>query len=177
MTLDGYCDHTAVDPDEEVHEHYTNLISNAGAILYGRITYQLMQFWQPLAQNPSGVPSMDAFALAIDALPKIVFSRTLQHTAWDSASIAQHSLDDVVQHYTLQPGRDILVGSRSLIMQLLTMGLIDEFQCMVHPVVAGSGSPLFTHITQRMTLMLTGTRTFRSGAVLLCYEPVRTVAS
>jgi dihydrofolate reductase len=73
MTLDGFCDHTAIIPDEEIHQHYTELISDADAILYGRITYQLMEFWQALAKNPSGEKSMDDFAVAIDKIPKIVF--------------------------------------------------------------------------------------------------------
>lgn len=80
MTLDGFCDHTAVAPDEEIHQHYAELLDNGGAILYGRITYQLMQYWQPLIKNPSGEKSMDDFAVAIDKVPKIVFSRTLKNT-------------------------------------------------------------------------------------------------
>ena len=80
MTLDGYCDHTAITPGEEIHHHYAELLKNADAILYGRITYQLMQFWQTLVEKPSGEQSMDEFALAIDKVPKIVFSRTLENT-------------------------------------------------------------------------------------------------
>lgn len=171
MTLDGCFDHTAVVPDEEVHQHYSDLLSNAGAILYGRITYQLMQFWQPIVTTPSGVQWMDDFARAIDALPKIVFSRTLQHTEWDSAVLSQRSLEDEVHHLKHEDGKDVLVGSRSLIMQLLDRGLIDELQIMVHPVVAGSGSPLFTNPMQRQLLTLVRTKTFRGGAVLLCYAP------
>jgi dihydrofolate reductase len=171
MTLDGVADHTAVLPDEEVHQHYTDLLSNADAILYGRITYQLMQYWQPMVAAPTGERAMDEFARAIDALPKIVFSHTIQDTAWDSARLATRSLEDEARHLQQQPGRDVLVGSRSLIMQLLNHGLIDEFQLMVHPVIAGSGSPLFTHIARNMHLTLVSTQTFRSGAVLLCYAP------
>jgi len=78
MTLDGFCDHTAISPDEEIHQHYADLLDSADVILYGRITYQLMQFWQPLITNPSGEKSMDDFALAIDKIPKIVFSHTLE---------------------------------------------------------------------------------------------------
>ena len=88
MTLDGICDHTAGIPDEELHQHYTELLDNAGVILYGRTTYQLMQFWQTLLKNPSGKKSMDDFAVAIDKIPKIVFSQTLKNTEWDSAKLA-----------------------------------------------------------------------------------------
>lgn len=171
MTLDGVSDHTAIMPDEEIHQHYTDLLQNAGAILYGRITYELMQFWQQLVATPSGERSMDDFARAIDALPKIVFSHTLRDPAWHSATLAQRTLVDEVRHHKTQEGKDVLVGSRSLIMQLLQHGLIDELQLMVHPVVAGSGSHLFADITDSMLLTLVRTQTFRSGAVLLCYAP------
>ena len=80
MTLDGFCDHTVLLPDEEIHRHYTELLSDADAILYGRITYQLMQYWQALVKNPSGEKSMDDFAIAMDKIPKIVFSQTLKNT-------------------------------------------------------------------------------------------------
>ena len=87
MTLDGFCDHTAIIPDEEIHQHYADLLDNADVVLYGRITYQLMQFWQTLVKNPSGEKSMDDFAMAIDKIPKIVFSHTLKNIEWDSAKL------------------------------------------------------------------------------------------
>src|SRR5258708_28776866 len=115
MTLDGFCDHTAGIPDEEIHHHYADLLNNAGVILYGRTTYQLMQFWQTLLKNPSGKKSMDDFAMAIDKIPKIVFSHTLKDTEWHSAKLANQPIEEVVKELKLQPGKDILVGSRSLI--------------------------------------------------------------
>jgi dihydrofolate reductase len=78
MTLDGFCDHTAIIPDEEIHQHYADLLRNAGSILYGRITYQLMEFWRDLVKNPSGEKAMDDFAIVMDKIPKIVFSNTLK---------------------------------------------------------------------------------------------------
>ncbi|HEY6915955.1 MAG TPA: dihydrofolate reductase family protein [Paludibacter sp.] len=171
MTLDGFCDHTAVIPDEEIHQHYTELLVNADVILYGRITYQLMQYWQPLLKNPSGEKSMDDFALAIDRIPKIVFSHTLKNTEWDSAKLSTESLEEMVSELKQQPGRDILVGSRSLIIQLMKLNLIDEYQLCVHPVVAGSGLPLFENMNDRTVLKLIKTKTFGSGAILLYYEP------
>lgn len=78
MTIDGFCDHTSGIPDEALHLHYANLLNNAGAALYGRITYQLMEFWRTVLENPSGDKGMDDFAVAIDNTPKIVFSRTLK---------------------------------------------------------------------------------------------------
>ena len=171
MTIDGICDHTAGIPDEEIHQHYADLLDNADAVLYGRITYQLMQFWQTLLKNPSGEKSMDDFALAIDRVPKIVFSHTLNNTAWDSAKLAHQPLEETVNELKHQPGRDILVGSRSLIIQLLKLNLIDEFQLCIHPVVAGSGLPLFENINNRTVFKLIKTKSFSGGAVTLYYEP------
>jgi len=171
MTLDGFCDHTAGIPDEEIHQHYAELLDNTDVILYGRITYQLMQYWQTLLKNPSGEKSMDDFAMAIDKIPKIVFSHTLKNTEWDSAKLSNKSLEEMVLELKQQPGRDILVGSRSLIIQLMKLNLIDEYQLCVHPVVAGSGLPLFENINDRTILKLIKTKTFSSGAITLYYEP------
>jgi dihydrofolate reductase len=171
MTLDGFCDHTAGIPDEEIHQHYTELLDNADVILYGRITYQLMQYWQTLLKNPSGEKSMDDFAIAIDKIPKIVFSHTLKNTEWDSAKLSNKSLEEMALELKQQPGRDILVGSRSLIIQLMKLNLIDEYQLCVHPVVAGSGLSLFENINIRTILKLVKTKTFSGGAVTLYYEP------
>lgn len=172
MTIDGVCDHTAGIPDEEIHEHYANLLANAGVILYGRITYQLMQFWQTLLKNPSGEKSMDDFAVAIDQVPKIVFSHTLKDTGWHSAQLANQPIEELVQELKQQPGKDIFVGSRSLILQLLKLNLVDEFQLCVHPVVAGSGLPLFEN-TNKIIFKLIKTKTFSNGAITLYYEPVK----
>ena len=94
MTLDGVCDHTVGLVDEELHQHYSELINNSGVILYGRSTYQLMQFWQTLLKNPSGETSMDDFAISIDKIPKLVFSNTLKATAWNSEYLANRPLDE-----------------------------------------------------------------------------------
>ena len=173
MTLDGFCDHTAIDPDEEVHQHYTDLLSNAGILLYGRITYQLMEFWRTLAENPSGEKSMDDFAIVMDKTPKIVFSQTLKNIDWKSAKLASRALDQEVLALKQQPGNDILIGSRSLIIQLMKLNLIDELQLMVHPVIAGSGLPLFEKINDRKILNLVKTKSYSSGAVTLYYEPAK----
>lgn len=169
-TLDGFCDHTLITPDEEIHQHYAGLLNQAGLILYGRITYQLMQFWQELVKNPSGEKSMDDFALAMDRVPKIVFSHTLKDPAWESASLATRPIENTIKDLRQQPGGDILVGSRSLIVQLLNHCLLDELQLCVHPLVAGSGSPLFEGISESRPFNLVRTKTFGSGAVLLTYH-------
>jgi len=173
MTLDGVCDHTAGIADEELHQHYSDLIDNAGIILYGRKTYQLMQFWQTLLQNPSGEKSMDDFAISIDKIPKLVFSYTLKNTNWDSAKLSDNALNEKVLELTQQSGKDILVGSRSLIIQLLNSNLIDEIQICIHPVIEGKGLRLFDQIRDRIMLKLIKTKTLKSGATVFYYEPTR----
>ncbi len=170
MTLDGFCDHTAGISDEEIHEHYTALLNNSDAILYGRITYQLMEYWKPIVKNPSGEKSMDDFALAIDKIPKIVFSHSLKNTGWESAKLANQPIEEMVQELKQQSGKEILVGSRSLIIQLMKLNLIDEYQFCVHPVVVGSGLPLFENINDRLIFKLLKTKTFTSGAIILYYS-------
>lgn len=171
MTLDGYCDHTAVDPDEEIHEHYADLLDSPGVVLYGRKTFELMQFWQTLIEKPSGEKAMDDFAVAIDKVPKIVFSKTLKDTGWDSAKLAGGSIEEVVLELKQQSGKDILIGSRSIIMQVLKLNLLDEFQLCVHPVVASGSLPLFKDVKDRTGFKLIKTKIFGSGAVILYYEP------
>ena len=173
MTLDGICDHTAGIPDKDLHRHYAGLLDNAGVILYGRTTYLLMQFWQTLLKKPSGQKSMDDFALAIDKIPKIVFSQTLKNTEWDSAKLATKEIETEVLELKQQSGNDILVGSRSLIIQLINLNLIDEFQICIHPMIEGKGLPLFDKIKDRTNFRLLKTKIFDSGAIVLYYEPIQ----
>lgn len=171
MTLDGFCDHTAGMPDEEVHEHYRALLDSADTILYGRKTYELMQFWQPMVKKPSGEKSMDDFAVAIDKVPKIVFSHTLKETGWDSARLAAGELQEEVSALRKASGKDILVGSRSLIIQLIQLGLIDELQLCIYPVVSGGNLPLFEDLKDRTIFSCTQTKNLSSGSVILYYQP------
>jgi dihydrofolate reductase len=173
MTLDGFCDHTAMIADDEIHQHYTDLLKNAGTILYGRITYQLMEYWPTIVKNPTGNKSMDDFAVTIDNIPKIVFSRTLKNVEWKTARIAKGSLEEEVLELKQQQGRDILVGSPGLIVALMKLNLIDEYQLCVHPVVVGKGLPLFKSINDRVILKLLKTKTFSSGQIILYYEPAK----
>jgi len=172
-TLDGICDHTAGIADKEIHQHYTDLLSNADTILYGRITYQLMEFWRTVLEKPSEEKSMNDFAVAIDKIQKIVFSHTLKNVDWESAKLATKSLEEEVLELKKQPGNDILVGSRSLIIQLMKLNLIDEYQFCIHPVVAGGGLSLFENINDRIVFKLIKTKTFNGGAVMLYYEPTK----
>lgn len=173
MTLDGFCDHTAgFLADEELHNHYADLLNNAGILLYGRKTYQLMQFWQTLLENPSDDKSLNDFAISIDKVEKLVFSHTLQETGWDSARLASRPLEEEVLALKQESGKYISIGSRSLIVQLLNRQLIDELQICVHPVIEGKGLPLFDQIQHRTIFRLSKTKSLHSGATVLYYEPV-----
>lgn len=171
ITIDGFCDHTLAIADDELHQHYTELLRDAGVLLYGRITYELMGFWRPFVKEPSGNRAMDEFAVAIDAVPKIVFSRTLKSVDWESAELATADLIGTVSELKRLPGKDIFACSPSLISTLTGHGLIDELQLCVHPVIAGSGLPLFRHIEDQIILKLTNTKEFGSGAIIHYYRP------
>lgn len=170
MTLDGVYDHTAGLPDKEIHQHYTALLRKGDVILYGKTTYQLMEFWRTLVEKPSHEESMNDFAVAIDKIPKIVFSHTLDKVDWKSASIASRTLKETLLQLKQQPGKEIYVGSRSLIIQLIRQHLIDELQLCVYPVIAGRGLQLFERLGDRYILKRTKIKTFKSGAVILYYE-------
>jgi dihydrofolate reductase len=170
MTLDGFCDHTAMIADDEIHQHYSELLRSAGTLLYGRITYQLMEYWPTLIKNPSGNKSMDEFAVIMDNIPKVVFSHTLKSVEWKTARLAKRDLKEEVLELGQQSGKDILVGSPSLIVALSQLDLIDEYQLGVQPIVLGSGLPLFKNIRDRIDLKLLKTKSFGCGAVMLYYE-------
>ncbi|MFN8415624.1 MAG: dihydrofolate reductase family protein [Cytophagaceae bacterium] len=173
MTVDGYADHTTINPDAEIHDHYTDLINSADTILYGRTTYQLMEYWRDFLENTSDQKDMNDFAKAIDKIVKVVFSKTLSSVDWKSAQLAKGNLKDVVELLKQQKGTDIFVGSPSLIVQLLELNLLDELQLCIHPVIVGEGLPLFKNITQRREFKLNKTKLFGSGAVVMYYEVVK----
>jgi dihydrofolate reductase len=172
MTVDGFCDHTAGIADDELHQHYNELLSNAGALIYGRITYQLMEsYWPTVVENPTGNRPTDEFAVSIDKIPKIVFSRTLAGVEWKTARLAKRCIEEEVLELKQQSGKDVFVGSPSLIVAAMKLHLIDEYQLCVHPVIAGKGLPLFKNISDSVNLELIKTKPFSSGAIVLYYVP------
>jgi dihydrofolate reductase len=172
MTLDGYCDHEAGIADDETHRHYSDLLKNAGLLLYGRKTYQLMEnAWPAIARKPTGNQATDEFAVIMDNASKIVFSRTLNKVDWNNTTLKKEIVKDEILELKQQTGKDLLAGSPGLIVALCNLGLIDEYQLCIHPVVLGSGLPLFKHIRNRIDLKLLKTKTFRCGAVIGYYEP------
>ena len=172
MTLDAFCDHTAGIADEEIHQHYNELLRSADTILFGRITYQLMEsFWPSIVQHPIGKKSMDEFAVLIDNISKIVFTRTLNNVDWKNTQLKKEVNKEEVLELKQQAGKNILVGSPGLIIALAQLELIDEFQLNVQPIVLGSGLPLFKNVRERINLRLLKTKAFGCGAVTLYYEP------
>ena len=176
MTLDGFCDHTAMGADDEIHQHYTELLRNSDTIIYGRITYQLMEYWRPFVENPTGDRSMDDFALAINNISKMVYSRTLESVDWKNTELKREIVKDEILELKQSAGKDLLVGSPSLIVALTQLALVDEYQLGVQPTIIGSGLTLFKNITDRVDLKLLRTKTFGCGAVFLYYERSKTLS-
>lgn len=174
MTLDGFCDHTAGNADDELHQHYNDLLREADTLLFGRITYQLMEnSWPDILKNPTGDKPVDEFAVLIDGITKIVFSHTLKDVSWRNVRLAKGTLEEEVREHKRQEGKSILAGSPSMIVQLLKLDLIDEYQLCVQPIILGKGLTLFKDINDRTDLELTKTKVFRSGSVTLYYKPVK----
>ena len=173
MTLDGFCDHTEMIADEEIHQHYSELLNNADAILFGRTTYQLMEYWPTVVKNPTGNKAMDEFAVVIDNIPKIVFSRTLKNVDWKNTKLKKEIIKEEISDLKQQAGKNIVVGSPGLIVAFTQLDLIDEYQLGVQPIILGSGLPLFKNIKDRINLKLLKTKIFGCGAVTLYYEPAK----
>ena len=179
MTIDGFCDHTAMTGNEEIHQHFSELLNNAGTLVYGRITYQMMEsYWPTVVKNPTGNKPMDEFAVLIDNISKIVFSRTLKSVDWKNTKLKKEVIkEEILELKQSRNGgsKNILVGSPSLIVALAQLDVIDEYQLAVQPTVLGSGLPLFKNIKDRINLKLLKTKTFGCGVVALYYEPKKPV--
>ena len=172
MTLDGFCDHTSMSADAEVHQHYTDLLNSGDTIIYGRKTYQLMEdYWPTIIATPTGDRSLDDFAKAIDNITKVVFSNTLKNVTWRNSILAKRSIKEEVLDLKQKPGKDIFVGSPGMIVATMNLGLVDELQLSVHPTIAAKGLSLFEKIKDRIDLRLLKTKTFGCGAVLFYYQP------
>jgi dihydrofolate reductase len=170
MTLDGFCDHTAVNPDDELMEYFNDLMRNTDTLIYGRTTYQLMEsYWPLLVKNPSGSKLDDEFAVLMDNMSKIVYSRTLENVTWKNSTLKKQINKEEIVELKQQPGKNIAVGSPSMIVDFTKLGLIDEYQLVVHPVILGKGLPLFKNITDRVDLKLHKAKTFSGSVVVLYY--------
>ena len=172
-TLDGCCDHTKFNPDDEMLEYFTHLTRDAGTFVYGRKTYQLMvPYWPDVAKNPSEQTKADyEFAKAFDSANKIVFSRSLESVEDKKTRIARTSLHDEILKLKREQGKNILTGGVTIPSQLAELGLIDEYHFVVHPIVLGDGRRLFEGINlqEKLRLKLVESKTFQSGCVALRY--------
>lgn len=173
ITIDGFCDHTTVIADDELHEYYTELLRRVDTVVFGRITYELMaSHWPSVAKNASGTKAENEFAMAIDKVNKVVFSKTLKNVEWKNARISRTDIQEEILTLKQQSGKDISLGGLSIASSLTQLGLIDEYLFVVQPIVAGKGKRLFEvgGLHERLHLKLVDTKTFRSGVVALHYK-------
>jgi dihydrofolate reductase len=171
ITLDGCCDHTAATPDEQLLEHYTQLLRDVGLLVYGRKTYQLMiPYWPAVARSQSGTKAENEFAQVFNSLRKIVFSQSLD-SAEPNTTIIPTNLRDEILKLKHESGKDILTGGVSIPSQLVELGLVDEYRFVIHPIIAGKGTRLLEGITlqDRFRLQLAESKLFKSGCVALRY--------
>lgn len=173
VTLDGCCDHREIPADEELHRHAAESLARADALLFGRVTYQMMESaWRPTAAAPEMPEWTMPFARTIDAAKKYVVSSTLEQVDWN-AELVRGDLADAVRELKRTSDRGVFVGGVTLPMALAELGLIDEYEFVVHPRVVGHGRTLFAGLPDRLDLTLVGRHEFASGAVALRYEPRR----
>ena len=177
VTLDGCCDHRAITPDEEMHRHHAENLARADALLLGRVTYEMMEAaWRAPARTgvrPDWMEAwMEPFARTIDAAKKYVVSNTLERVDWN-AELVRGDLGKAVQNLKQESGQGLSVGGVKLPMALAELGLIDEYEFVVQPRLAGHGPILFAGLSKQIDLKLVRRVEFGSGAVAMGYEPRR----
>lgn len=172
LTLDGCCDHRVGIPDEELHRHSAEIIERADALIFGRVIYEMMEvaFRTPAWE---ALPAwMHPFAQTIDAARKYVVSSTLERVDWN-AEFLRGDLRETVEQLKREPGNGLYTGGVMLPMALTELGLIDEYEFIVHPRIVGHGPAIFAGLSKHVDLKLVGRKEFASGAVALRYEPKR----
>jgi dihydrofolate reductase len=177
VTLDGCCDHRAITPDEELHRHAAENLERADALLFGRVTYEMMEAgWRPVAQTglrPDWMKNwMEPFARTINAAKKYVVSSTLERVDWN-AELVRGDLGKAVQQLKEESGKGLLTGGVKFPLALAELGLIDEYEFVVQPRLAGRGPTLFAGLSKYVDLKLVSRLEFGSGAVAMRYEPRR----
>ena len=170
VTLDGCCDHRAIPADQDLHRHAVENLNQADALLFGRVTYEMMESaWRPAGARPDW---MEPFAEAINAARKYVVSSTLEQVDWN-AEFLHGDLEEAVQQLKSESGKGLFVGGVKLPLALTELGLIDEYEFVVHPRLAGQGPRLFAGLSKYVDLELVRRLEFDSGAVAMQYEPRR----
>jgi dihydrofolate reductase len=180
VTLDGFIagpnnemEWVAASFDEAMGKYEDDIVSAADTLVLGRVTYQSFAgSWPHVPANPSASEGEKAYARKLNSMRKIVFSRTLDKVEWNNSTLHREIVPEDIVRLKREPGKDILIyGSASIVSSLTNLGLIDEYQLLVHPVVLGQGKPLFKDVANNVTLTLIGTKTHPSGVVLLTYQP------
>ena len=173
VTLDGCVDHRTIVPDQELHEHHAANIARADALIFGRVTYEMMEgAWRAPAANDARPSWTQPFARTIDAAKKYVVSSTLTSVDWN-AELVQGDLESAVTRLKRQPGEGLFVGGVRLPLALAELGLIDEYELVVHPWIIGHGPTLFAGLSRPLELRLVDRVELSSGAVAMRYEPRR----
>ncbi len=175
--MDGCCDHRAITPDEDLFRNAAENLDRADALVFGRVTYEMMEAaWRPVARTgvrPDWMPDwMEPFARTIDAAKKYVVSSTLDRVDWN-AELVRGDLEQAVQQLKQEPGKGLFVGGVKLPLALAELGLIDEYEFVVQPRLAGHGPTLFAGLSKRVDLKLLSRLEFASGAMAMRYEPRR----
>ena|SRR5579871_5401185 len=171
VTLDGCCDHRVMVPDEALHRHATGNLARADALIFGRVTYEMMETaFRPPAPPGARPDWMEPFARTINAAKKYVVSSTLDRVDWN-AELVRGDLGEAVQQLKRESGKGLLVGGVKLPLALAELGLIDEYEFVVQPRIVGHGPTLFAGLSRRLDLRLVGRLEFASGALAMRYEP------
>jgi dihydrofolate reductase len=171
VTLDGCCDHRAGIPDEELHQNAVKNLAQADALLFGRVTYQMMEAaFRPSAQAETGPEWTEPFRRTINAAKKYVVSSTLEQVDWN-AELLRGDLATAVQQLKQEPGNGLFVGGVQLPLALAELGLIDEYEFVVHPRLVGHGPALFAGLSKYVDLRLVDRQEFKSGVMALRYQP------
>jgi dihydrofolate reductase len=173
VTLDGCCDHRAIIPYEDLHRNAVENLNRADALLFGRVTYEMMEAaFRPPARTEARSEWMEPFARTIDAAKKYVVSSTLERADWN-AELVRGDLGKAVQQLKQESGKGLLVGGVKLPLALAELGLIDEYEFVVHPRLVGHGPTLFAGLSKHIDLRLVSRLEFGSGTVAMRYEPKR----
>jgi dihydrofolate reductase len=173
LSADGCCDHTKFSPGDNLMEYWNDLMNEVDTIVWGRKTYELMvPYWPEVAKEQSGTKAENVFATRLTELPKVVFSRTLEHAEGNTRIIRDDLAGEVLKLKQASGDKKISIGGVSIPEQLIALGLVDEIRFLVHPVIAGEGRRILsdTVLNKNLDMQLVETKTFESGAVALHYS-------